>query len=77
MTFKVTMRASPTVAKVGGTISIQGSVTAGNATLSASSATPDSVGISMTAGVAVTTNGGCCSLYTNASSTGFTFSSEL
>jgi hypothetical protein len=77
LTFKVTMRASPTVAKVGGTISIQGSVTAGNATLSASSATPDSVGISMTAGVAVTTNGGCCSLYTNASSTGFTFSSEL
>jgi hypothetical protein len=77
LTFKVTMRASPTAAKVGGIISIQGSGGSALATFSASSTTPDSVGISMTAASSVTTNGGCCSIYTNESRTGFTFSSEL
>lgn len=74
---KVTMRAAPTTSKVGGTIYMQGGLGAAGASLALSTGTLDSSAIVINTPTSVTANGNACSLYTNVSNTGFTFSAEL
>lgn len=74
---QVTMRSSPTLTKIGGTMYLQGSAGAATASLVNYGSSINAVSFDASGNQNFTTAGGAASFYTDVANTGFAFSAEL